>query len=487
MKKRILSFLIVIIMLFALVPTAFAASDKATTAANELYYLGLLNGEGRNSVGKPILNLDNNLTRQEAVTMLVRLLGKEDEALAGTWQIPFTDVADWAKPYVGYAYANKLANGTSGTTFSGDAPVNATQYITLVLRALGYDSKTDFQWNKAWELSDKIGLTSGNYSTNSAFTRGDLALISYHALFQNINATDENLLKTLTPEITVDNLQGIWFEEHGHSDEIIFTGNRFAMVHSTAKYPLTEKNIANANVYFHYCEGTFRVENNEVILTVEHTTDADNGKLVSDGNVLGGYKVGEEFSFSRLAYKNNSGGKDSLFTGNALYFYWPCEYKLGVLSSDAYRKIQASRLVTCVQGVIKNPSTFGSNNSPTTTPATSTDYNYLAGNDFRRIKRNYPSATARYAYVTVFKNKSGQLCVLTDVYYKIRSNFHDVTLHNISTGQQITDPVNYYEKLINRSYGQSKLNYLDLQLEVLECLIQQTSKGNYIDAKSLEP
>ena len=163
--------------------TAFAASDEAVTAADALHELGLFNGTGTDANGKPIYDLDRAPTRHEAVTMLVRILGKEEEAKSGNWNIPFTDVADWAKPYVGYAYANGLTSGTGATTFGGNATVTASQYITFVLRALGYESGTDFQWDKAWELSDKIALTDGRYNADrKSFLRGDVAIISYTAL-----------------------------------------------------------------------------------------------------------------------------------------------------------------------------------------------------------------------------------------------------------------------------------------------------------------
>lgn len=153
------------------------------TAAKKLYAKGLFQGTGTDGDGNPVFDLDRTPTRAEAVTMLVRLLGKEDEAKAGTWTTPFTDVAEWAKPYVGYAYANGLTTGTGATTFGSNTAVNASQYLTFVLRALGYESGTDFQWDKAWELSDKIGLTSGEYNADtSGFTRGDVAIISYTSL-----------------------------------------------------------------------------------------------------------------------------------------------------------------------------------------------------------------------------------------------------------------------------------------------------------------
>ncbi|MDD6188917.1 MAG: S-layer homology domain-containing protein [Clostridiales bacterium] len=112
--------------------------------------------------------------------MLVRLLGKEEAAQKGAWTTPFTDVPNWAKPYVGYAYANGLTEGISNTLFGSQELVTVSQYLTFVLRALGYESDRDFKWDTAWELSDKIGLTEGEYTGEGEFLRGDLAIISYN-------------------------------------------------------------------------------------------------------------------------------------------------------------------------------------------------------------------------------------------------------------------------------------------------------------------
>jgi hypothetical protein len=71
--------------------------------------------------------------------MLIRLLGKEAEATGSYWWHPFTDVDDWASSYVGYAYQKGITNGISATKFGGGAtPSTAAQYVTFVLRALGY-------------------------------------------------------------------------------------------------------------------------------------------------------------------------------------------------------------------------------------------------------------------------------------------------------------------------------------------------------------
>lgn len=180
--KRFLSFILALTLAVWLVPSAFAASDEAVQAANALHTLGLFNGTGTDANGNPIYDLDRAPTREEAITMLIRLMGKESDAKGYNWEMPFTDVSGWAKPYVGAAYYWGLTSGTSETTFGGKQKVSAMQYLTFVLRALDYEDGTDFQWDKAWELSDKIALTSGQYTSDRSITRGDVAIISLKAL-----------------------------------------------------------------------------------------------------------------------------------------------------------------------------------------------------------------------------------------------------------------------------------------------------------------
>ena len=182
MRKWISCFLTLVLLISLSLP-ALAAESEAQEAAQTLYEMGLFQGTGTDAAGKPAFDLERAPSRAEAVTMLVRLLGKEREALAGDWNTPFTDVADWAKPYVGYAYANGLTAGVSQTRFGGENSVTAAQFLTFALRALGYESGKDFSWDSAWTLSDDIGLSEGRYDANAKrFTRGDAAIVSLAAL-----------------------------------------------------------------------------------------------------------------------------------------------------------------------------------------------------------------------------------------------------------------------------------------------------------------
>lgn len=163
-------------------------TGRMERAANDLYALGLFKGTGTDALGRPKFDLLVAPTRQVALTMLVRLLGKEAEALSKNWEHPFTDVDQWAEPYVGYAFANGLTKGVSTDKFGANDLVTTYQYLTFALRALGYnDSEGDFRWDDPTPLTRELELTSDDYADNNkAFYRGDIAIISHMALQRSI-------------------------------------------------------------------------------------------------------------------------------------------------------------------------------------------------------------------------------------------------------------------------------------------------------------
>lgn len=178
--------LFIFILLLSLTNFAYGASNEAINAADKLYILELFSGIGKDQSGKPIFDLDREPSRQEAITVLVKLLGKEDEAKSTIWSHPFNDVDPWAQSFVGYAYKMGLTSGTGPTTFGSNEKVTSPQFLTFILKALGYKSDIDFSWDKAFELSDQIGLTKGDYTGIKTFTRGDLAIIAYRSLSAQI-------------------------------------------------------------------------------------------------------------------------------------------------------------------------------------------------------------------------------------------------------------------------------------------------------------
>lgn len=204
LKRAIASLCLSSIMISGLLPCAAAYTEQQNMMADELHAIGLFQGKKDAKTGLINYDLDGLATRDEAITMLIRLMGVEEQAKSGNCVLPFKDVENWAIPYVGYAYENKLTSGTSATQFGGTDLVNPNQYITFVLRALGYKDGTDFNYPTASTFSDQLGVTSGQYgSKTKKFTRGDIVEISYNAL-KCKQKSGETLIKTLCNQHVVN-------------------------------------------------------------------------------------------------------------------------------------------------------------------------------------------------------------------------------------------------------------------------------------------
>ncbi|MFQ7795599.1 MAG: hypothetical protein ACLRHT_10600, partial [Evtepia gabavorous] len=107
-------------------------------------------------------------------------------------------VPDWAQSYVGYAYAKGYTTGVEPTRFGSSTPVSTAQFLTLLLRALGYEDGKDFTWSTPWTLTDQLGITDGDYTAQTAtFLRADAAVVSANALYAPKKGEDKTLLQDL--------------------------------------------------------------------------------------------------------------------------------------------------------------------------------------------------------------------------------------------------------------------------------------------------
>ncbi len=169
------------------------ANDYA--CARGLYTLGL--AQGYDSTGTNF-GLTDKMTRVQTVVQVIRFLGVEDEVKAGTYTHPFTDVPAWANNYVGYAYTNKITSGMSATKFGTDGETTEAQFLTFMLRAIGYsDANGDFVWSNPFSLAKSIGMSEKD-SASVSFLRGDAFRYSWNALYataKNGALVYENLVK----------------------------------------------------------------------------------------------------------------------------------------------------------------------------------------------------------------------------------------------------------------------------------------------------
>lgn len=197
--KRIFTVVAAALLLTAAMAVTASASDY-DSAAEELSAIGVFRGTSDG------FELDRAPTRSEAAIMLVRLLGAEDEAreayAAGQLTMPFTDVGATAAPYVAYLYQQGITNGTSATRF-GTGVCGAQNYVVFLLRALGYEDGTDFQYADALTFAQEKGFYDPLMFPGT-FLRDDLAAVTYQALGTDLKDGSTYLLKSLVDSGAVD-------------------------------------------------------------------------------------------------------------------------------------------------------------------------------------------------------------------------------------------------------------------------------------------
>ena len=121
----------------------FADSQGDVNIA-KAYNLGILSGynsaDSRSGVS---VGPNDNITREQAATMLARLMAIVDEDRGRSMMdyvdyditLPFTDsISDWAVDNIKVVYDTGVMTGTSGTTFSGSANYTIEQSIVTLMR-----------------------------------------------------------------------------------------------------------------------------------------------------------------------------------------------------------------------------------------------------------------------------------------------------------------------------------------------------------------
>ncbi len=144
-------------------------------------------------------------TRQEALIMLIRLLGEEKEALSfDENNMTFKDVTGWTdgRKYIAYGANKKYTNGRSAEVFDQGSTADVYMYLTFVLRALGYSDKDgDFVWNTtSADLAVKTGLFTREQMADvmkTGLRRDHVVLISFNALKTNLKGSSMRLADKL--------------------------------------------------------------------------------------------------------------------------------------------------------------------------------------------------------------------------------------------------------------------------------------------------
>lgn len=181
MRKILSAALCVVLSLSLSIPALAAESEtEDETAAAYLFQHGIMLGDSNGE-----MHLESGLTRAQLATVLTRLNGDleyiQTDLTYYAGQCKFSDVPEWAKPYVGYCYTNGLMLGYDTGAFGADDGVTPAAACTVVLRYMEL-SDVDWDYSTACRTALDLGLTSAETVKKTEVTRGDLAVMLYRAL-----------------------------------------------------------------------------------------------------------------------------------------------------------------------------------------------------------------------------------------------------------------------------------------------------------------
>ena len=134
------------------------------------------------------LRLGDTVTRAEFTKIAVAASDYRNNVASQLSISPFYDVpyTNWSAPYVRVGVTNGLVSGYPDASFRPDNPVTFEEAVTIMLRVLGYsDSDFGVAWPSGQiGMADNLDMTDNisNIQIGSEMTRGDVAVLVYNTL-----------------------------------------------------------------------------------------------------------------------------------------------------------------------------------------------------------------------------------------------------------------------------------------------------------------
>ncbi len=191
MKKELLIKSIIIVavtlLLFSIQVQANVTSNASIEeiASKALVNLKLMVGDEQGN-----LNLQNNVTRCEFVTLINRMMIYDtDEKNNSSVSVPFKDITPkhWAYNSIKTALRFSLINGYTDNTVRPDNYVSFIEANAVIIRALGYGKNINKKWPEGIiEKSKELGLDKNlKIPEDKLLTRGEASVLIYNALTVN--------------------------------------------------------------------------------------------------------------------------------------------------------------------------------------------------------------------------------------------------------------------------------------------------------------
>lgn len=207
--KRALSLLLSSTMVLGMMVMGGSAMSYADVNSNHheeaiavMQAVGVMIGDENGN-----FNPDQKVTRAEMAVVMANLLGLKVDDYKNT-TIPFTDVPDWAAPYVAACYSNGITSGTSATTYGSNELVTAVQASLMMMKALGYfqyqsDFGSDWQIATIKQASSIDLFNDIDTGVTEALTRDSVAQLGLNTLEATMVQPTKNGSTIIVGDITI--------------------------------------------------------------------------------------------------------------------------------------------------------------------------------------------------------------------------------------------------------------------------------------------
>lgn len=222
--KRIIAFIISAVMLFSVIPV-FAA-DAESGRLGLLSELGIMSGDPDGN-----LRLDDYVSRAEFTKIAVASSAYKNSVATNLAISPFPDVTykHWAAPYVRVGVTNGVVSGYPDGTFKPEDTVLYEEAITMLLRVLGYtDADFGVSWPSGQiGLANNLDMTDNvNCVAGDIMNRRQVAMLVYNTLKTKQKNSVNTLLSVFDATVYADTtlVAGSGEDSSIASDEV-FTSN----------------------------------------------------------------------------------------------------------------------------------------------------------------------------------------------------------------------------------------------------------------------
>lgn len=194
-KSGFLCLLLLSILAFGITANAAYTDIESGADFEEAVYrlsdLGVINGYADGSF-KPY----DTVTRGQFAKMIVCAMDKEEEAKDEGYASKFPDVKDgyWAVPYINYVASSGAIKGYADGTFGAEKNITYAEGVTILLRILGYNNESlSANWAKNYcAKADNLGWNQGYQLTkDTILSRAVCAMILDDALFTDVSGEED--------------------------------------------------------------------------------------------------------------------------------------------------------------------------------------------------------------------------------------------------------------------------------------------------------